>query len=221
MFKRLIAVLILLTGLPLAACAQDNTPTSQPPAYQAGKDYELLEQPLLHPYKDQVEVIEFFWYGCPHCYHFEPLVQAWKKNLPEKVKFTYSPAPWGEVRELHARAYYTAQALNMLDPMHEVLFRTLVLEHKPLNSEDDIAALFVANGADEKKFREAFNGFSVTTQVRQADARSRGAMVSGTPEMVVAGKYRVSASMSGSQETMLEVARFLIDQELARLPKAE
>jgi len=165
-------------------------------------------------------VLEFFWYGCPHCYNFEPLAKEWKKTLPDKAIFTYVPAPWGALRELHARAFYTAQALGMLETMHDVLFRTLIVEHKRLASEDEIAALFVANGADEKQFRDTFNGFSVTTQVRQADARSRSAKVSGTPELVVAGKYRVSAGMTGGQARMLEVARQLVDLELAALPAA-
>ena len=152
---------------------------------------------------------------CPHCYTFDPLVREWKKTLPENVVFTYSPAPWGAVRELHARAFYTAKALDMFDTMHQAMFDALVKERKQLNTEDDLADFFVAHGADEDQFRKVFNGFGVTGQLRQADARIRGAQVSGTPALVVAGKYRIGAREAGSHQNMLKIADYLIAKETA------
>lgn len=221
MLKQLAALLVLALGLPLAACAQDQAPAAPAPVWVEGVHYTRLDQPLFSPYKGKVEVVEFFMHSCGHCYTFEPLVQAWKKNLPENVVFTYSPAPWGAVRELHARAYYTALALGVTDTMHPVMFDALIKQRKALNTEDDLAELFADNGVDEEAFHKAFNSFGVTGQLRQADARIRGAKVSGTPALVVAGQYKIGAKEAGGHENMLRIASYLVDKELAAMAAAE
>ena len=117
--------------------------------------------------------------------------------------------------ELHARAYYTADVLGVLDTMNPVLFQAMNVDGKRLASEEEIKALFVANGVEADAFTKAFNSFGVSSQVKQADARARTAKITGTPSMMVNGKYLVTARKAGSQAGMLEVADFLVEKERA------
>jgi thiol:disulfide interchange protein DsbA len=160
-------------------------------------------------------VVEFFAYSCGHCYNFEPLLTQWKKQQPEDVAVVPSPAVWSPPMEPHAKAFYTAQALGVLDTMHSALFAAMHVDRKRLTSEDEIRALFVANGVSAENFDKAFNSFGVSNQVTQAIARAKGARVAGTPEMMVAGKYRISTRKAGSQAGMLKIAEFLVEKERA------
>lgn len=208
MFKRLIACTLLLLA-PLAN-AQDSE-------WEAGKDYDVISPAIRTADPDKIEVVEFFWYGCGHCYTFEPLVSRWKQDLGEDVVFKGSPAIWNQPMELHAKMYFTAEVLGVKDTLHGVLFQAMNVDGKRLGSEAAIRELFVANGVAAEDFDKAFNSFGVNSQVRQANARARAAKITGTPEMMVNGKYRISTRKAGSQENMLKIADFLIEQERAAM----
>ena len=117
--------------------------------------------------------------------------------------------------ELHAKAFYTAQVLGVMDTMHPVIFQAMNVDRKPLSSEAEIAKLFAANGVPEEDFAKAFNSFGVSSHVRQANSRARAAKITGTPSMMVNGKYQISTREAGSQANMLKVAEFLIEKERA------
>lgn len=187
--------------------------------YVAGKHYTVLDEPVRTSDPGKIEVTEVFWYGCGHCYAFEPLLEKWAKTLPADVVLVRSPAIWHPTMQLHARAYYTAKALNVLDSMHQVLFDAMNVDHNKLATEDDIKKLFVAHGVDGDTFSKTFNSFGVGSAVGQADARQRGYKITGTPEMVVEGKYRISAGEAGSHEAMLAVIDQLIATERAARAK--
>jgi|TARA_R100001509_G_scaffold146780_2_gene103902 thiol:disulfide interchange protein DsbA len=208
MFKRLIACTLLLLA-PLAN-AQDSE-------WEAGKDYDVISPAIRTADPDKIEVVEFFWYGCGHCYTFEPLVSRWKQDLGDDVVFKGSPAIWNQPMELHAKMYFTAEVLGVKDTLHGVLFQAMNVDGKRLGSESAIRELFVANGVAAEDFDKAFNSFGVNSQVRQANARARAAKITGTPEMMVNGKYRISTRKAGSQENMLKIADFLIQQERAAM----
>ncbi|HEY6131417.1 MAG TPA: thiol:disulfide interchange protein DsbA/DsbL, partial [Halioglobus sp.] len=178
-------------------------------------DYDLISPPVRTVEPGKIEVMEFFWYGCGHCYSFEPMLEQWKKNLPKDVSFHGIPAIWQEKMELHAKAYYTAEALGVLDTMHPVIFKAMNVDHKPLSSLEDIAALFTANGVSAEDFDKTFNSFGVSSQVRQAVATGKAAQITGTPALMVNGKYHISGRKAGSQADMLKVADYLIQQERA------
>ncbi|MGB5145881.1 MAG: thiol:disulfide interchange protein DsbA/DsbL [Porticoccaceae bacterium] len=201
------------TALVLAATLAQATD------YVAGKHYTVLDEPIRTGDASKIEVTEVFWYGCGHCYAFEPLLEKWSKTLPPDVVLLRSPAIWHPTMELHARAYYTAKALNVLDPLHRALFDAMNVDHNKLATEDDIKKIFTAHGVDGDTFSKTFNSFGVGSAVGQADARQRGYKISGTPEMVVEGKYRVSASQAGSHEAMLAVIDHLIAVERAARAK--
>ena len=141
--KNLFLSLSLLMFLPLLATAQTPTET-----YVEGEDYDLISPAVRTVDPDKIEVVEFFWYGCSHCYTFEPVIGAWKKTLGDDVVFRGSPAVWAKPMELHARAYYTAEVLGVLDTMNPLLFQAMNVDGKKLSSEAEIQELFVANGVD-------------------------------------------------------------------------
>ncbi|MBE9539310.1 MAG: thiol:disulfide interchange protein DsbA/DsbL [Proteobacteria bacterium] len=208
MLKHLLLSLAVLVASPLFAADEAKT-------FEEGKQYQLITPAIRTANPDKIEVVEFFWYGCGHCYNFEPVIGQWKKSLGDDVDFKGSPAVWAPQMELHSKMYYAAEVLGVLDKMHLILFQAMNVDKKRLQSESEIAELFVANGVPEEDFTKAFNSFGVNSMVRQATARARAAKISGTPEIMVNGKYRISSRMGVSQAGMLEVATFLIEKERA------
>lgn len=209
MFKQCVSTMVLALAVAASALAQDT--------WKAGEDYDVISPAIRTSEADKVEVHEFFWYGCGHCYNFEPLVVQWKKTLPEDVVVKGSPAIWNKPMELHAQAFYTAEILGVLDDVHLPLFQALNVDGKRLQSEKEIGNLFEKHGVDREDFSKAFNSFGVGSMTRQANARARAAKITGTPEMMVNGKYRITTRKAGSQANMLKIAEFLIEKERAAL----
>ncbi|OZG74949.1 disulfide bond formation protein DsbA [Hahella sp. CCB-MM4] len=178
-----------------------------------GKDYQSL--PAQVPVRDssKIEVVEMFWFGCPHCYRFDPMVTNWKKKLPEDVDFWQSPAAFNRTWKLHAQTFYAAEALGVADQMHQPLFDALARDHKPLNSEDAMAEFFAQHGIEEEKFKKAYNSFSVKSKVQQAVSRGTSYRITGVPVLIVNGKYRIEPGQAGSFERMLKIADYLVEKE--------
>ncbi|MFT6286812.1 MAG: thiol:disulfide interchange protein DsbA [Alcanivorax sp.] len=209
MLRRLFLPFALLFLTPLLACAQDQG------VWEEGKHYDLVSPAVRTADPAKIEVTEFFWYGCGHCYNFEPMISQWKKTLPEDVIFKGSPAMWNPPMELHGKAYYAAEVLGVLDTMHLVMFQAMNVDRKRLTSEADIAAEFEANGVSSADFSKAFNSFGVSSQMRQANANARAAKITGTPEIMVNGKYRISSRKAGNHASMLKLVDYLIEKERA------
>jgi thiol:disulfide interchange protein DsbA len=205
----------LLTTLGMLSLALN----AQAEEYVEGEHYDLIA-PVIRGKTDKIEVTEFFWYGCGHCYNFEPKLSQWEKSLEDDVAVVGSPAMWNSQMEVHARAFYTAEALGVLEQVHMPLFQALNLDRKRLASEEELADLFAAQGVDREAFSKAYNSFGVGSQVRQANARARAARISGTPELMVAGKYRINTRKAGSQANMLKIADFLIEKVRAEQAEA-
>jgi protein dithiol oxidoreductase (disulfide-forming) len=174
--------------------------------------YEAISpaQPTTNPAK--IEVIEFFWYGCPHCYSFEPSLAAWLKKKPENVDFVRIPAVFSEQWGKHAKAYFTAEALGVVDKIHADMFEG-VQAKKELETEDQLAKFFVAHGVKEAEFRETYNSFMVDSKMRQAPALAAKYGITGVPAIIVNGKYRTNGTLAGSQEKMIDVVETLIKKE--------
>ncbi|NOQ12898.1 MAG: thioredoxin domain-containing protein [Methyloprofundus sp.] len=182
-------------------------------SFAAGKGYKDLAaiQPTQDPTK--VEVIEFFWYGCPHCYQFEPLLEKWHANLPANVTFIRQPAVFSKVWAKHAKAYFTAEVLDVVDKVHADLFHAIQVKKQKLTSEEDLAEFFVAHGVDKAAFHDAYNSFIVDTKMRQAKTMGPRYGITGVPAIVVNGKYLVNGKTAGSHEGMIKVINELIAQE--------
>ena len=175
--------------------------------------YETLSpaQPTQNPAK--IEIIEFFWYGCPHCYAFEPLLEKWKKNLPANVEFIRLPAAFNELWSKHAKAYYTAEALGMIDKIHTDFFEAIQNGKEKLDTEATLAAFFAAHGVTESQFKEAYNSFAVDSKMRQAPLMASRYGITGVPAIIVNGKYKTNGTLAGSHEKMIEVMDKLIKEE--------
>jgi thiol:disulfide interchange protein DsbA len=175
--------------------------------------YETITPPQPTHDPSKIEVIEFFWYGCPHCYDFEPLLNKWKENLPKNVEFIRQPAAFNETWTKHAKAYYTAEALGVVDKIHADFFDAVQKKGEELETEDQLAKFFVAHGVKEADFREAYNSFPVDAKIRQAPSMAARYGLSGVPAIVINGKYKTNGKVAGSHEKMIEVMNQLIQQE--------
>ena len=165
----------------------------------------------------KVEVVELFWYGCSHCYRFEPSLQKWLKNKPDDVVFRRIPAQLNKSWVIHAQAFYTAQALGVIDKVHEKLFDAIHKDRRKLNTVDAIAALFVENGISREKFDKAFNSFGVKTKMANARGMEQRYGAHSVPTIIVNGKYRSDATMAGgSHKDLINVVNFLINKERSK-----
>jgi thiol:disulfide interchange protein DsbA len=190
---------------PQAPAIDDN--------YKEGEHYDLVVPPFRTANPDKIEVREFFWYGCGHCYSFEPLLTAWKKNLANYVDFQPSPAIWNGTMKFHAQVFFAIEALGLGDTMHKAIFQAMHVDRNPLSTEAQVVRFFESQGVSENDFNKAFKSFGVGSQVTKAEAVMRQAAISGTPELVVNGKYRISTRKAGSQANMLKIADALVERE--------
>ena len=213
MIKRLLLSLAVLAPVVLWVASPSSVVAEE--EYVEGTHYELINPVVRTADSEKIEVAEFFWYGCGHCYTFEPVLTQWKKGLAEDVDFRGSPAIWNAKMEIHVSAFYTAEVLGVLDTMHPIIFQAMNVDGKRLSSESEIKELFTANGVAADDFDKAFNSFGVSSQVRQANSRARAAKITGTPALMVNGKYQISTRQAGSQAGMLKVADYLIAKERA------
>jgi len=175
--------------------------------------YETLSPAQPTQNQDKIEIIEFFWYGCPHCYSFEPALDKWKKTLPENVEFIRQPAIFSKLWAKHAKAYFVAEALGVVDKVHSDLFDAIQNKKQKLTTEDQLAEFFVAHGVDETQFRNTFNSFLIDTKLRQAKGMAPRYGITGVPAIIINGKYKTNGPLAKSQDNMIEVMNRLIQQE--------
>ncbi len=175
--------------------------------------YETLSPAQPTQNQDKIEIIEFFWYGCPHCYTFEPVLEKWLKTKPDNVEFIRQPAIFSDLWGKHAKAYLVAEALGVVDKVHADFFDAIQNKKQKLSSEDQLAKFFVAHGVDETEFRNTFNSFLIDAKLRQAKAMAPRYGITGVPAIVINGKYKTNGPLAGSHEDMIKVMNQLIQQE--------
>ncbi|MBU0498459.1 MAG: thiol:disulfide interchange protein DsbA/DsbL [Gammaproteobacteria bacterium] len=137
-------------------------------AIEEGFDYKQLPSPLPGDAGGKTDVLEIFWYGCPHCYQLQPLLEEWRGRHGDAIQFRRLPAALNEGWAVHARAFYTAEALGVLERIHAPFFDALHVQKRPLYDEESLAGFFEEQGVEPARFRELFHSFSVDIQVRQA-----------------------------------------------------
>jgi protein dithiol oxidoreductase (disulfide-forming) len=165
---------------------------------------------------DKVEVLEFFNYGCVHCFEFQPAVDAWLKTADKsQVQFRYVPAPFNPLFNLFARGYFAADSMGVAASTHHQVFEALFKQGKRVNNIDDMAALYESLGVDRKQFMKVALSFFVEDQIKRAEELTRAHGVTGTPTVIVAGKYRVDGDTAGSNELIFKVVDKLVAQERA------
>jgi protein dithiol oxidoreductase (disulfide-forming) len=205
--KKLWITLLALVCMPLVLSAQPNA------GFDEGIDYQKLSRPQPTATPGKIEVVELFWYGCPSCFAFKPHLSAWLRNKPEDVELVRIPATLNPRWVLHARAFYTAELLGVLEQMHDQMFHAIHVERRPLDDEAQLTAFFAEHGVAEEEFRDAFHSFAVESKLRRAAALTQRYGVTGVPAVVINGKYRTDGSMAGGFENVLRIIDHLVAEE--------
>jgi len=181
---------------------------------QSGKGYtELKERAPVEAPAGQVEVVEFFSYGCSHCKNFEPMFSAWKKSAPKDVAVRMVHVGFQSSFEPLQRIYYALEALGQVDALHAKVFDALQAQRKRLNQPDVLFPWIAEQGVDRAKFEEAYKSFGVATKLRRAVQLQEAYQVEGTPALGVAGRYYTDGSMAGGFQRMIQLTNGLIEQE--------
>ncbi len=174
-----------------------------------GVDYELVNPPQPTE-RGKIEVVEFFSYACPHCAHFEPVLEKWIKALPKDVVFRRVPVIFRQQWEAPARLYYTLEALGQVDRLHGAAFKAIHQEGVNLFTEAAVTDWAVKNGVDRKKFSDTYHSFTVDSLMRRSKEMTAAYTIPGVPTVAVAGKYKTPDNFSGSHEDMLKLVDALI-----------
>lgn len=209
MMKSLLGLMAGLLLLSLPVFAEETAG-----AFKPGVDYDLIEPPQPTEDPSKIEVKEFFSHGCSHCYEFEPDLNAWLRKKPASVMFVRQPVSFGRPQwATYARIYLTAEALGVADKVQPEVYKILHEEKKPLQDDKEIEELFVKQGVSKGDFEAAYKSFAVEMKVKQADGTVEKYGVTGTPTLVVNGKYRISPEKAKSFARMIEITNALIKQE--------
>lgn len=190
--------------LPLAAHAQ--------PGLQEGRDYRAVQPPQPTESGNKIEVLEFFQYSCPHCYAFNPDLDAWRKKLPADVEYRRVHVNWDNSTLPHTKIYYSLEQLGKLNEVHEKVFNAIHQGKKRLLDPNEIGELIAANGIDKKQWTDVYNSFSTATKATKAMATWKAYKVDGTPMMAIDGRFATSPSMVNGRERCIAVMDMLIQR---------
>lgn len=204
-FMKNIAAAALVLAAAMAAQAQ-------PARYLEGVHYFQVGSG--EPAADTPQVLELFWYGCGHCYAFEPLLQSWMAGKGGEVALARTPAQWSAATENHARLYYTLEALDLAETLHRPVIDAIHREGRALLRDAERKTFLAAQGVDTAAFAKAWDSFGVDTRLRRAAQQQRDWGLTGVPALLVNGRYRVDYGTSAvpTQQDMLKVADYLLKQ---------
>jgi thiol:disulfide interchange protein DsbA len=198
------ALLFTVIGLSVGVSYADQ--------FVAGKDYKVVEQQPTSTGK-KIEVLEFFWYGCPHCFHFEPFISKWVERQPANVEFIRVPTVFRPDWKVHARTYYALQDLGLSEKMHSKIFNEIHKKMHRLDTLDAMTDFLATQGVDKKVFTETYNSFSVDAKMRKAVALQNAYNIDGVPAIVINGKYKTDGAMAKSYDRLLKIMDYLVAKE--------
>lgn len=206
------SALLTTAASGLAFPVLQGVAVAQPNAPKEGVDYLKLSSlaPVETP-AGKVEVVEFFWYNCPHCFKFEPQFEAWAKKVPAHVVVRRVPVAFRADNVAQQRLYFTLEAMGKVDELHGKVFNAVHVEKQRLNTQEEIVAWVAKQGVDKTKFLEFFNSFSVVGKAKRATQVTEGYQVDGVPALGVAGRYFTSGSLAKSMERSLSVVEYLVE----------
>jgi len=191
----------------LAACALAALPAAAQPKYS----YSELKPALQVESEGKIEVLEFFWYGCIHCYNLEPMVEKWEKTLPKDVQFRRVPAVFNDRWAIDASIFYALDAMGLLEKLHRPLFDAIHKERLRTDVQKDFMEWLQKQGVDTKKFTETMKSFGVQSKMRRAAQMTALYKIDGTPAMAVHGRYTVSTDQGKTQNGLFETVNYLTD----------
>lgn len=177
--------------------------------FVAGQDYQVLANPVKVEKPGKIEVREFFWYGCGHCYSLEPHMQSWLKKLPKDVRFVRTPAAMNPLWEQAARAYYVSEALGVRQKAHLQLFHDIHAKKQPILEQAQLAKFYTRYGISEAKFNTTYKSFPISSKIAQAKNLAATYQLSGVPAVTVNGKYVVQ----GDDSKVVQVVNYLVEKE--------
>ncbi|MEK9803088.1 MAG: thiol:disulfide interchange protein DsbA/DsbL [Curvibacter sp.] len=181
--------------------------------FEAGKDYLPLDKPApVEAPAGRIEVVEFFWYNCPHCNAFEPALEAWIKRAPKDVAVRRIPVAFSSAFQDQQRLYYTLEAMGLVERLHTKVFQAIHVERKRLEKADVIADWVASQGVDKAKFMEQFASFSVASKVSRAGQLTAAYKVEGVPAMGVAGRFYTDGTLTRSMDRSLQVVDYLVGE---------
>ncbi|HEY2338133.1 MAG TPA: thiol:disulfide interchange protein DsbA/DsbL [Burkholderiales bacterium] len=179
---------------------------------QGKPEYTELKPPLPVDSDGRIQVLEFFWYGCIHCYNLEPTVEKWEKALPKDVEFRRVPAIFNDRWALDAQIFYSFEALSLLDKLHRPFFDAIHRDHLRTDNPQALAEWLQKQGVDPKKFNDVMKSFGVQSRTRRAAQLTAAYKIDGTPELAVQGRYTVSAEQGHTQQGMFDAVNYLVGQ---------
>lgn len=186
---------------------------SQAGSFRMGQDYVRLDPPApVDTPAGRIELIEFFWYGCPHCNAFEPVLAQWAKMLPKDVAFRRVPVAFQSSFVAQQKLFYALEAMNLVDKLHARVFAAIHTERQKIVTPDAILAWIGAQGVDTAQFANHFQSFSVETKARRAAQLTDAYQVQGVPALGVAGRFYTDGELTRSMDRALQVTSFLLDQ---------
>lgn len=201
--RSLILATILVSALSIIAVPANSSPAG----------FQQVPDPATVPNPTRIQVIDFFWYGCPYCNLFEPQLESWLDSKPDNVDFIRIPAVIRSGWSNHARAFYTAEALGVLDTLHSQLFAAIHEEDQDLNDMDELSRIFADQGIERARFEEAFNSAAVNRKVQEAGTLTRRYGIDSVPAIVVNGQYRTNPVLAGGASRILDAVNDLIASE--------
>jgi len=205
--------LILSAALVAASLFGITAQAAEP--IEAGKQYVELSSAVPVSVPGKIEVVELFWYGCPHCYAFEPTINPWVEKLPADVNFVRIPAMFGGPWDAHGQLFITLEMMNVEHKVHAAVFEAIQKGGKRLTDKNDMADFIATQGVDKAEFLKTFDSFAVKGKIAQYKELAKKYEVTGVPTMIVNGKYRFDLGSAGGAEQTLQVADQLIAKERA------
>ena len=199
-----VAGALALAGTGLRARAQD--------APVEGRDFQVLAKPVSVPADGKLEVIEFFWYACPHCFAFEPLLERWLERLPADVRFRRVPVGFDARKQVHQRIYYTWEALGLVDQMHVKTFTRFHVQKKPVDTLEDLLLFAKESGIDPAKVDAAWHSFSTEAKCKEANRLTDAYDIQRMPEMAIAGRFVAVAQPEQGPASVLVTTDMLLDR---------
>ena len=205
MLKRIASMIVVGLGLMMSQAFSAD-------GFQEGVHYQTLAKPVVTLDPARVEVLELFWYGCPHCDMLDPALKAWAQQLPSDVLFTRMPVVFGRSWEMHARMFWVVKNLGLLETIHEPLFDTIHREGRRLQRVEDVIEFFERYGADPAVVKRELAGFATESALRLADARVRAYGIQGVPALVVNGQFVTGVSQAGGESQLFQLLDELIEK---------
>ena len=203
MSKRILSILLIGLGLILNQSGFANE-------FQGGVHYQTLAKPVITSDPEKIEVVELFWYGCPHCDSLDPALKVWVERLPADVNFVQIPVVFGRSWEMHARIFWVAKNIGLLETIHEPLFNAIHREGQHIQRVDDVLAFFERFGADQALVKRELDSFATESALRLADARTRAYGIRGVPAFVVNGRHVTGITQAGGESQLFDLLDELI-----------